>query len=247
MTALRIRTAVSAGPPGGNGTMSLIGLDGKACANAMRGSDSAANTAAEWTSRERRVVISIPHSITSSAVNKSFDGISISSAFAVFWLMTVSNFADLHDRQVARLLALENAADRQRRIAPSRSGCPCRSSSARRPPRIRDCRTSWAPHGARPEPRACACREKKNGSVLTSKRRAGLDRERKPRRSRHRCWRPTKLTARCPSFRAVASTISSTGLALGLAGLTSTANRGLRQCLVQQPEPFRGDLGIQRW
>ena len=56
MPPCAIRTAVSAGPPGGNGTTILIGFVGKAWANAPRGSDSAARTAAEWMRTERRVV-----------------------------------------------------------------------------------------------------------------------------------------------------------------------------------------------
>jgi hypothetical protein len=38
MTGCAMRTAVSAGPPGGNGTMILIGFDGNAWAAAPRGS-----------------------------------------------------------------------------------------------------------------------------------------------------------------------------------------------------------------
>ncbi len=37
MPCCEIRTALSAGPPGGNGTMTLMGLDGSACAKAAPG------------------------------------------------------------------------------------------------------------------------------------------------------------------------------------------------------------------
>jgi hypothetical protein len=47
MPPCAIRTAVSAGPPGGNGTTILIGFDGNAWAKAPRGSDNAASAAAE--------------------------------------------------------------------------------------------------------------------------------------------------------------------------------------------------------
>src|SRR3954470_1937407 len=57
MPPCAIRTAVSAGPPGGNGTTVLIGFDGNAWAKAPRGSASAERTAAEWMRTERRVVI----------------------------------------------------------------------------------------------------------------------------------------------------------------------------------------------
>ena len=43
-----IRTAVSAGPPGGNGTMILMGFVGNAWANAPRGNASARAAAVEW-------------------------------------------------------------------------------------------------------------------------------------------------------------------------------------------------------
>jgi hypothetical protein len=56
MPPCAIRTAVSAGPPGGNGTMMWTGLAGNAWANAPRGSDSAANRAAECVRTERRVI-----------------------------------------------------------------------------------------------------------------------------------------------------------------------------------------------
>ena len=56
MPPCAIRTAVSAGPPGGNGTMILMGFGGNAWANAPRGSDSAASAAAECVRTERRVI-----------------------------------------------------------------------------------------------------------------------------------------------------------------------------------------------
>ena len=58
MPGCAIRTAVSAGPPAGNGTITLIGLVGNACAKASRGSaNEAASKAAEWVRTERRVVM----------------------------------------------------------------------------------------------------------------------------------------------------------------------------------------------
>ena len=57
MPGCAIRTAVSAGPPGGNGTMILIGLAGNAWAKAPRGSDKRGEQLRPHGSRtERRVV-----------------------------------------------------------------------------------------------------------------------------------------------------------------------------------------------
>ena len=59
MPACAIRTAVSAGPPGGNGTMILIGLVGNAWAEASRGSAAAESAAAAESRKERRFIGSI--------------------------------------------------------------------------------------------------------------------------------------------------------------------------------------------
>jgi hypothetical protein len=54
-----MRAAVSAGPPGGNGTMILIGFAGNAWANASRGRAAADKTAAAEVRKERRFIITV--------------------------------------------------------------------------------------------------------------------------------------------------------------------------------------------
>src|SRR4029078_9503681 len=111
MPACAIRTAVSAGPPGGNGTTILIGLEGNAWANARRGSHRAAMAASEWGRTERRVVTFNPpelldHMIGSEQkLSRNFQpqflgGFLVDGRF---------EFVGLLEGQVSRLLAFKNA------------------------------------------------------------------------------------------------------------------------------------------
>ena len=68
MPACAIRTAVSAGPPGGNGTMILIGFDGKRLGEGAARQRQRGKRAAEVRTERRVVTCSPPIAITSSAV-----------------------------------------------------------------------------------------------------------------------------------------------------------------------------------
>ena len=87
------------------------------------------------------------------------------SALAVLRLMTSSNLVGLLDRQVGRLLALENPAGIDADLTIRIRNAGCRSSSGRRPRRTRATGRSRAPRGGPPARRADRVRLVKNGSA----------------------------------------------------------------------------------
>ena len=94
------------------------------------------------------------HSITSSARPSSESGTVRPSALAVLRLMTSSTLVDLLDRQVGRLLALENPAgvDADLTVSVRNAGSIAHQAAGR--DELAKLSRSWAPRGGPPVRRA---------------------------------------------------------------------------------------------
>ena len=196
---------------------------------------------------EQRDELAPPHSITSSARASSASGTVEAERLGGLEIDDQLELGGLLHRQVGRLLALENPAGVDAGLPDTARTGWLRSSSGRRPRRIRETGRSPAPHGAAASAASCSRRLTKNGS--------GADQERTGPRSCHgregrldvafARWRAARAAAAraCePPPAAPAIWVS----ALGLVGLTKQRHaRGRRNQLVQQLQPLWRELRRQ--